>query len=420
MDGRTVREFLAHFENHHWRGQSIDGRRGYRNSLARFAAFLQREPEFADFISETFQEFERWLQLKVATATRRSTIGKLRTIWRAAHSDGLVPSGPPAISQSRCGLPRALPDGSKVRVFKPFTDADLRAVHLSEKPPATLREFLPRYVSERGVRDRTAATIHHRLTNFERLLGRQATFADLTDTMMNLWTTKLFEAGLSPITVRGYRTVVLALWRAAYELHFLDTRPGRIRKIKITPSVPECWSTDQLVAVVEAFRGLSGSMQSDPKLERATFWTAFVLVAYYTALRFGDLATLRWDQVRDGQIVLKMSKTGDVICCSLPLDAAEVLDKLRSPKRTLVFGQLMNRKNSKELFRRVLRAHGLPGSIKWLRRTSATLLERTNPGAARVHLGHRTHGLAYKHYVDPRLLQDNKPLPPSIDQLKSA
>jgi hypothetical protein len=49
MDRRTARDFLAHFEQHHWRGQSIDGRRGYRNSLARFAAFLQREPRFADF-----------------------------------------------------------------------------------------------------------------------------------------------------------------------------------------------------------------------------------------------------------------------------------------------------------------------------------------------------------------------------------
>ena len=331
-----------------------------------------------------------------------------------------MPSKPPAISQAQCGVPRALADGSKVKIFKPFTDAELSAVYQPEQAPATLREFLPRYVSERGVRVRTAATIHHRLTNFETMLGRQATFADLNDTMMNLWTTKLFEAGLSPVTVRGYRTVVLALWRAAYELHFLETRPGRIRKIKITPSLPECWSTNQLVAVVQAFRGLSGQMQSDPNLERATFWTAFVLVAYYSALRFGDLATLRWDQVRDGQIVLKMSKTGDIICCSLPPDASEVLDKLRSPMRTLVFGELMNGKNSRELFRRVLRAHGLPGSIKWLRRTSATLLELTNPGAAKAHLGHRTHGLAYKHYVDPRLLQDNKPLPPSIDQLMSA
>ncbi len=67
---------------------------------------------------ETFQQFERWLQLKVAKATRRSTIGKLRTIWRATHSDGLVPSKPPAISQAKFGVPRALADGYKPRARK--------------------------------------------------------------------------------------------------------------------------------------------------------------------------------------------------------------------------------------------------------------------------------------------------------------
>jgi CubicO group peptidase (beta-lactamase class C family) len=89
MDRRTARDYLTHFERHHWRGQSIDGRRGYRNSLARFAAFLQREPGFADFTPETFQQFERWLQLKVAKATRRSTI-KMRQLLQHAIAFAVV------------------------------------------------------------------------------------------------------------------------------------------------------------------------------------------------------------------------------------------------------------------------------------------------------------------------------------------
>ena len=97
-----------------------------------------------------------------------------------------------------------------------------------------------------------------------------------------------------------------------------------------------------------------------------------------------------------------------------------MLDKLTGVGRSLVFGQLMNGKNSREFFRKVLRSKSLPGSIKWLRRTSATLLECVHPGAAKAHLGHRTHGLAYKHYVDPRLLQQNKPIPPSIADLMAS
>jgi len=420
MERMNIRGFLVRFERHHWKGRSLDARRGYRNSVTRLAVFLRREPELSDFQPETFVEFDRWLQMQVSKSTRKSTIGKLRTIWRAAHADRLVPTGPPVVSQSQCGVPTIASGGSNARAITPFTDAELNAVHHPEQPPATLREFLPRYVAERGIRVRSVTSIRHRLTNFEKLLGRPATLADLNDTMMNLWTTRLFEAGLSPVTVRGYRGAVLALWRAAYEMHFLETRPGRIRKIRVKPTVPECWTESQLVEVVQAFRSLQGELQSDPTLRRATFWTAFVLVGYYSALRFGDLMSLRWDQIQDGLIVVPMSKTGDIIACALPADASELLGKLRGGGRTLVFGELMNGRNSRTLFQRVLKAHGLPGSIKWLRKTSATLLERIHPGAAKAHLGHRTHGLAYKHYVDPRLLQQNKPMPPSIDQLMSA
>jgi len=420
MQRLNVRDYLVCFERDHWKGRSKDARRGYRNSVTRFAVYLRREPELSDLRPEIMTVFDRWLEMEVAKATRKSTLGKLRTIWRAAHHDRLVDSLPPATDQSQCRLPRLARVGSKVRFVQPLTETELNSVHAPGRPPATLREFVPRYAAERGIRPRTIESIEHRLTRFEKMLGRPATLADLNDTIMNLWTTKLFDAGLSAVTVRGYRGAALALWRAAYEMNFMNDRPGRIRKIKVKPAAPQCWTADQLVQVVQAVRALPGELGSDATVRRAIFWTSFVLVGYYSALRSGDLLSLRWDQIQDGLIVLPMSKTGDIIVCALPPDALEQLEKLRGGGRVLVFGQLMNGRNTGGFFRRVLRSNGLPGSVKWLRRTSATLLERVHPGAAKAHLGHRTHGLAYKHYVDTRLLQQDKPLPPSISQLMSA
>jgi integrase len=374
----------------------------------------------ADLNVDTMQAFDKWLQIQVAKATRKATITKLRTLWRAAHSDGQTSSGPPVVSQAQCGVARYYPGGGTARPFTVFTEAELSAIHEPEKPPTTLRDFIPRYAAERGIRPRTITCLQQRLGMFEKLLGRPAMLTDLNDTTINLWTTRLFEAGLGPVTVRGYSGAVLALWRAAYELHFIETRPGRIRKIRHKAAAPRCWTASQLLQVVDAFRNLQGQMQCDPSIRRSTFWSAFVMVGYYSALRFGDLVSLRWDQVQEGRIVLTMSKTGDQITCPLPPDASEAVKKLRGGGRELVFGQLMNIKNTQLFFRRVMKAQGLPGSIKWLRRTSATLLERELPGTAKAHLGHRTHGLAYKHYVDPRLLQEKKPIPPTIEALIKA
>jgi site-specific recombinase XerD len=205
MQPKTLREYLMRFERNHWKGRSKDARRGYRNSVTRFAVYLRREPEVCDFRPEIMVEFDRWLQMQVAKSTRKATIIRLRTIWRAAYQDHLVECPPPEAVQSQCGLPGLTSGEKKARFVRPLTETELNAVHNPGQPPATLREFIPRYAAERGIRPRSIESIHQRLTCFETMLGRPATLADLSDTIMNLWTAKLFDAGLSAVTVRGYR-----------------------------------------------------------------------------------------------------------------------------------------------------------------------------------------------------------------------
>jgi hypothetical protein len=254
MKPRTIREYLVRFEKHHWKGRSIDARRGYRNAIARYAVFLERDPVMSDLNADGMRDFDRWLQVQVAKSTREATIGKLRTLWNVAHADGKTSSGPPVVSQAQCGVARYYPGGGSARSFTVFTAVELSAIHEPERPPATLRHFIPRYAVERGIRPRTIACLHQRLGMFEKMLRCPAVPAGLNDTIINLWTAKPFEGGQGPVTVRGYRRAVLALWRAAYELHFMETRPGRIRKIRHKAAAPQCWTANQLLQVVDAFR----------------------------------------------------------------------------------------------------------------------------------------------------------------------
>jgi integrase len=173
----------------------------------------------------------------------------------------------------------------------------------------------------------------------------------------------------------------------------------------------------QLATLSRAIDDLKGHMKNAPSVSRKDFWRAFVSLGYYAGLRLGDLMKLDWQQHigDDGSLNIVMGKTGDLLTTRLPADCLARLEPLKAAGTPLVFGDILNRKNLQLFFRRILRNAGLPGSVKWLRRTGASHLEAVHRGAAKDHLGHRTHGLAYKHYVDPRVVQQEKPLPPRLE-----
>jgi hypothetical protein len=56
----------------------------------------------------------------------------------------------------------------------------------------------------------------------------------------------------------------------------------------------------------------------------------------------------------------------------------------------------------------------LGGSSKWLRRSGATHIEMEHPGKGRLHLGHKTHGLAERCYIDWSQVRRDIPSVPTL------
>lgn len=278
--------------------------------------------------------------------------------------------------------------------------------------------YLESYILERGLRTNSAKFIGAQLRNFERHLQRPAMWADFTrDTINRLLAARLET--LDPETVRNLRTSLLGLWRAAYDDGLVPELPHRIRKVKVPQKIPRAWTHRDLRRVLSEAAKLEGRMIRGRYCTRAQFWKAFILVAYFSGLRRGDLLALRWDQVSDrGVITITMSKTGDVLQATLPRDVRLALEKLRPRKlwaaRHLVFGSFVNQYNAMRYFRKLTKAAGVRGSIKTLRKTGASHVESVTPGAAKAFLGHRSHGLSYRCYVDPNIVQARKPMPPTI------
>ncbi|HEX3999543.1 MAG TPA: hypothetical protein VHX65_13405 [Pirellulales bacterium] len=84
------------------------------------------------------------------------------------------------------------------------------------------------------------------------------------------------------------------------------------------------------------------------------------------------------------------------------------------PRRIILASWCHNRNLGAE-FRELAERAGVGGCIKWLRRGSASQVERMYPGMGRYHLGHKTATMFDTAYKVDRIVQRDIPLPPSAD-----
>lgn len=159
---------------------------------------------------------------------------------------------------------------------------------------------------------------------------------------------------------------------------------------------------------------LTGKLYSSG-VSRAAFWRAWILVAYYTGLRRSDMLRLRFEDVgADGRLFVVQHKTSNMVKCQLPGDARAAIMASVPPRRRLIFGGILGPSRLWKEFSEVVRLARLRGSTKKLRATGATWCEAKTPGSAMRFLGHKTPGLAYKHYVDPRFIDEERVSPPTL------
>lgn len=279
-----------------------------------------------------------------------------------------------------------------------------------------IRKYLDRYGLERDVSKGYLGQLRITLDRFRDYLGHEPTVADLIEDLANRWIASMLESGqLARQTVRTQRRNLLVLWRAMFEDRLVDVEPRRVRKVKLERSVPEAWDEAQLWALLIESQKCQGVFKRS-RVNKAAFWRAFILTAWDSGLRLGDLLALDVHQIAaDGTLIVKQHKTGWPVICRLRPETMAAIEATFPPRRDRIFGQALGRDQTFKQFRALVERAAIPkGGTKRIRKSSATAVERETPGAAMLHLGHRTAGLAYAHYVDPTKLNGNKPLPPRL------
>lgn len=150
-------------------------------------------------------------------------------------------------------------------------------------------------------------------------------------------------------------------------------------------------------------------------VELGLFLRCWLLLGYETGARHGDLWSLAADNFDGDTCRWTQHKTGDPVVKTLtPACVAAVQAMLALSRDDRVLGWVMRPCSARRVMRGYLRQLSLAGSSKWLRRSSCTHIEMANPGKGRLHLGHRTVGLAERAYIDWSQVRKDIPAPPAL------
>ena len=397
-----------------------------RQSIKWLASSLDREPTLDDLSDKAVSALWRFIRANGrGRYTATWNCQRLVTLWRFAWKRGDKPGDKPTVAalklaHSRSALSKRIPTSKRRKVGIPVPVVESQPSPLTPATRETpLMEFLTRHYRESHDIAPTSINNSYRsaVASFEAFLKRPAALADLNPATVNSWLAWLLER-VSRETAHTHRRILLVLWRAAYEVEALAEYPRRVRPIKRPQRIIEGYDTEQMAELLRAADTLTGTFRQN-SIERRLWWVAFLLVAWSTGLRLGDLLRIERGWVKPGEdgsgrLSLVMSKTGHVIHRLLPPNAMQALERLvlSGKPRKLCFPLWLDRREYFREFKALAESAGLPGSSKWIRRGSASEVEKLSAGMARYHLGHRSAQMFDLAYRVDRIVGSHVPLPP--------
>lgn len=261
-----------------------------------------------------------------------------------------------------------------------------------------------------------AETIRQYRITAERLeewAGGPVLLTDLNELLVSAWLRDYAGSGVKPATVRGKRTQLMALWRAAADEYLCDPPTRRVRSARVPWEPRDCWAIDEVNALVRAAAGLR--RRPGGGMPRSEWFDLAIRVAWDSGLRWGDLIRLRVADLHGNVVIVSQRKTRRPVCGRLSPSTLVILaDSLRRYPRDLVTPWPASHETFNAQVRRLVERAGVrPGTWKWLRRGSATDVEIQEPGkgfAAR-HLGHAPGSrIAEIHYINPAIVAAHTPI----------
>lgn len=225
-----------------------------------------------------------------------------------------------------------------------------------------------------------------------------------------------FLCGLSSLTAttrQNIRREALTLWRYAFEERMTDEPPLRVMRIRSAPKPTSAWPMQTLERMLACAEGDEAVVSKRHRMRVCDFLPAWVTIAYDSGLRFQDVYELRAEQIRDCVVVGVAHKTGKTFIRPLSEYAVKKARELadRSPDGSL-FTWFLTRRRAFLHMKDFRVRHQFGGTMKYLRRSCATMKEKETPGSARHYLQHGDGATTNRHYIDESLLAVPEGPPP--------
>lgn len=216
-------------------------------------------------------------------------------------------------------------------------------------------------------------------------------------------------------TVRSERTILLGLLRDAYERGAIDQPPRGVMKVKARKPPTRAWTVSEMKQLLQRCDEY-GDRRLRSGVKVTAFLRAWILLGYESGARQGDLFAMKASHLHGNVLAWTQSKTGDPLQKILTPSCVDACLRMleRSPDGRIL-GYACRPRQAMRLMKSHLSACGMDGSSKWLRRSGATHIEIVSPGRAKLHLGHRSVGLAERSYLDWGQIRTHIPQTPSID-----
>ena len=275
-------------------------------------------------------------------------------------------------------------------------------------------QLLRSYCLSHDLQPGSVVTYQCALARWARHLGgRMPEAEDFRDAPFNEWLTAELAATapISRQTLRSYRRMALMLWRWGVEQGHLPHAPKSVKPIRAPLPMPRALSAADVNRLLVAAAATAGRFRRS-KIPRGLFLRALILAIWDSGLRISDMLRMTWEEAYAGAMF--QQKTGWPKMFRLSAKTLEAMELIRRPDDVRPFGGIVGKDHLYGWMRRLSKAAGVKCGTKTIRKSGASAIEQLSPGMAPKYLGHRTAGMAARHYIDPRVAGLDPPRPPEL------